>query len=205
MTSNTEIAWPEWVLRYIASDDKDAYSDAIWSVGGSPPWGGVSYEEAEAIYHLLEDYLGPGTAKTRFYNAARARLKNSPDRQAVLELFLINDQITSNPDSYGADVVARGMALCKQVKHDGVLGTFLCYQSGLAYRSSNLSEAMQTNWQALEIFLRLADEDPVYAKRAAQCSQNAVSYLALSGDQEAALRLRDKLAPVLEGFDFSDE
>jgi len=205
MTSKAKIAWPQWVLRYIASDDKEAYSDAIWSVGGSPPWGGVSYEEAEAIYRLLEEYLGPGTAKARFYNVVRARLKNLPERQAVLELFMVNDQITSTPDTYGADEVARGMALCKKVKHDGVLGTFLCYQSGLAYRNGNLPEAMQANWQALQIFLRLADGDPVYAKRAAQCSQNAVSYLALSGDREAALRLRDKLAPVLEGFTFSDE
>lgn len=205
MTSNAEIPWPQWVLRFIATDDEDAYSDAIWSVGGSPPWGGVPHEEAEAIYHLLENYLGPGKTKPRFYSTARARLKNSPERQAVLELFLVNDQITSNPDTYGADVVARGMALCKQVKHDGILGTFLCYQSGLTYRSGNLPEAMETNWQALQIFLRLADGDKVYAKRAAQCSQNAISYLALSGDQEAALRLQDKLAPVLEGFDFSDE
>lgn len=205
MTSKADLPWPHWMLRFIATDDQDAYEDAIWSVGGSPPWGGVSYEEAEAIYHLLEDYRGPGTAKAKYYRAARARLKNSPEREAVLDLFELNDQITSNPDAYGADVVARGMVLCKQVKHDGMLGTFLCYQSGMAYRNKNLPEALQANWQALQIFLRLADGDPAYARRAAQCSQNAISYLALSGDRAGALQLQEKLASILQGFDFSEE
>jgi hypothetical protein len=205
MTEKTEIAWPQWVLRYVASDDPDAYSDAIWSVGGSPPYGGVSYEEASSIFELLESYVGPGAADAKLYSAARARIKDSRERQAVLELFQVNDQITSNPDTYGADVVARGMALGKQLKDDGILGTFLCYQSGLAYRDGNLAEAIKANWQALQIFLRLADGDPVYRTRAAQCSQNAISYLALSGDQAGALELKQKLASVLEGFDFSGE
>jgi len=205
MTSNVEIPWPQWVLRFIASDDEDAYSDAIWSVGGSPPWGGVSYEEAAAIFELLEDYRGPGTAKTKFYSAAQTQLMNSPERQSILELFLINDQITSNPDTYGADVLERGLTLSKQVMHDGILGTFMCYQSALAYRNNDLPAAMKANWQALQIFLRLADEDPAYGKRAAQCSQNAISYLLLSGDRDGALQLQEKLASILEGFDFSNE
>ena len=144
-------------------------------------------------------------ARSKFYSAARAKLKKSPERQVVLELFRVNDQITSNPGAYGVDAVERGLALSRQVEHDGVFGTFLCYRSGLAYRNQNWPTAIEDNWQALQIFLQLADGDSAYAKRAAQCSQNAISYLALSGDREGALRLQEKLAPILEDFGFSEE
>lgn len=205
MISKTERPWPHWMLRFIATDDGDAYEDAIWSVGGSPPWGSISYEEASAIYQLLEDYLGPGTVKSKYYNKARTLLRNAPERLIVLEIFQLTDQITSNPDTYSAEIVARGIALSKQVQHDGMLGTFLCYESGLAYRDGDLSKAIEANWQALQVFLRLADGDRAYARRAAQCSQNAISYLAFSGDREGALELQGKLAPILEGFDFGKE
>jgi hypothetical protein len=46
----TTLPWPHWMLRYVSSDDPEAMSDLEWSVGGSPPYGGVSYDEASAVY-----------------------------------------------------------------------------------------------------------------------------------------------------------
>jgi hypothetical protein len=205
MTSETEIPWPDWVLRSIASDDQEAFLDAIWSVGGSPPYGGVSYEEAEAVHNLLEDYRGPGMANRKIYDAVRRFIQKDPYRQSVLDLFYINDQITSNPDSYTAQMVSQGLALSENINHDGMRGTFLCYQSGLAYRNGDLTTAMETNMNALQLFLQLADKDPVYAKRAAQCAQNAVSFMQASGNTEGSRQLYEKLAPIFEGFDFDGE
>lgn len=205
MTQADEIPWPDWVLRFIASDDEEALMDAVWSVGGSPPYGGVSYEEGAAVYHLLEDYTGPGMAGDAFYEEVRRFIRDDPYRQAVLDLLQVNDQITSNPDGYNGQMVERGVALAERVAHDGVLASFLGYRSGLAYRNDDLPGAMEANMKSLQLFLELADQDAVYAKRAAQAAQNAVAFRQLAGDYEAARELYEIVAPVLEGFDFDGE
>src|SRR5262245_47491464 len=99
--SNTP--WPYWMLRYIATDDEKAFWDLVWSVGGSPPYGGVSYEEAKAVYDLLEDYRGPGEASPSSYTAVKKFAKGNQERLDALEAFSINDKITSASDSFSAD------------------------------------------------------------------------------------------------------
>ena len=92
MTVENDIPWPDWVLRFIAADNEESFMDAIWSVGGSPPYGGVSYEEAAAVYYLLEDYRGPGMAGEKLYEDVRGFIRRDPYRQAVLDIFYVNDQ-----------------------------------------------------------------------------------------------------------------
>ncbi len=73
MPKNTDSskAWPYWMLRYMMKDDEQAFEDLVWSVGGSPPYGGISYEEAKVVYHLIEDYRGKGMASPARYKAVR--------------------------------------------------------------------------------------------------------------------------------------
>jgi hypothetical protein len=205
MTLTTEDPWPGWVLRFIASDDQEAFSDAVWSVGGSPPYGGVSYEEAEAVYDLLESYTGPGMAEKETYEAVRRFVRNDPYRSAVLDLFYVNDQITSDPGNYTAQMVAKGLALAEQVEHAGMQGTFLSYQSGLAHSHGDLDTAIEANMRGLQLFLQLADEDEVYAMRAAQCAQNAIALAQLNGDMARARQLYEMLGPILDGFDLEED
>jgi len=197
----TSIPWPEWMLRYIASDDEEAFDDLIWSVGGSPPYGGVSYDEAEAVYNLLEAYRGPGMADASAYQDVIQYIRGDPYRLAVLRLFHTNDQITSDPDSYTGDMVGDGMTLADQLNHDGARAVFLAYLAQLFYRLGDPAEALKYNLDALTRFLQLADIDPVYAKRAAQTAQNTVAFTAETGDLEGARQLQEKLRPIIEGFD----
>jgi hypothetical protein len=61
----------------------------VWSVGGSPPWG-VSYDEAAAVYELIEDYQGIDTASSESYTAvlrptpAWIRTEHRPSRFPLL-------------------------------------------------------------------------------------------------------------------------
>jgi hypothetical protein len=198
----TSIPWPQWMLRAVATADESAFWDLIWSVGGSPPYGNVGYQEAEAVYNLLEEFRGPGTASAKAYEAVNKFVADDPFRVAVVELFRCNDEITSNSTSFGADPVKKGFALCQQLKHDGARALFLAYRSQLAYRGGNIADARKDTLEALTIFLRLADQDPAYSEKAAQTAQNAISFTALGGDQAGALKLKAKLDPILRGFDF---
>ena len=61
----TTIPWHIWLLRYMATDDESAFEDLIWSVGGSPPYGDISYEEAGAVYDLLQEFRGVAPSQRR--------------------------------------------------------------------------------------------------------------------------------------------
>jgi hypothetical protein len=92
MAEATQVPWPEWLLRYLACDNEESFEDLIWSVGGSPPYGGVSYEEGAAVYELLEKYRGPGKAPEGAYQKLRGFIAKVPDRLDALETFIVMTQ-----------------------------------------------------------------------------------------------------------------
>src|SRR5213596_1439490 len=96
----TTLPWPYWMLRYVGSDAPQALEDLIWSVGGSPPYGGVSDDEASAVYDLLEDYRGPGAAEAASYTRVQSFIGSQSDSAIALEIFRCVDQIQSAADSY---------------------------------------------------------------------------------------------------------
>jgi hypothetical protein len=190
--------WPYWMLRYIATDDENAFENLVWSVGGSPPYGGVSYEEASAVYDLLEDYRGPGEASPKSYAAVRGYLEGHSERLDALEAFSINDQITSAPQSFTADVVDRGSKLAAKLGHDGLRCLFLAYDAQLAHRLGNVARARDLTVEALKLGLSVAAEDSAYTKRIAQLAQNAISLTALAGDRDAAMRMQTQFGDLLD-------
>lgn len=194
----TDFPWPHWLLRYVGCDDREAMEDLIWSVGGSPPYGSVSYDEAAAVYELLEDYRGPGAASADAYARVRAFIAGNRSREMALDIFRCTDEIQSDAANYGHAPVERGLALSRELGHRGTEGCFLAFEAGLNHREGDVQAARARTLEALDIFLAAADEDPVYEKRVKQTAQNAISLTAMSGDRDAARKLLHKLAAVLD-------
>jgi len=194
----TDRPWPFWMMRYLGTDDMQAMEDLIWSVGGSPPYGGVSWEEAEAVYELLEAYRGAGAAGESRYDKVAATIQSRPERLMVLDIFRCADEIQSASDSYGPEPVERGLALARQAGHRGAEAGFLSFQAGWLFRRGDQADAADKTLQALEIFLELADNDPAYEKRVKQSAQNAVAMTAMSSNIPRARELLQQLAQVLD-------
>jgi len=194
----TDLPWPHWLLRYVGSDEQEAMEDLIWSVGGSPPYGGVSYDEAGAVYELLEGYRGPGAASADAYAKVRAFIAGNRTREMALDIFRCTDEIQSDAADYGHAPVERGLALSRELRHRGSEGCFLAFEAGLYHREGDLPTARARTLEALDIFLVAADEDPVYEKRVKQTAQNAISLTAMDGDRDAARELLQQLAALLD-------
>jgi hypothetical protein len=190
--------WPYWMMRYLGSDAPEAMEDLIWSVGGSPPYGGVPWDEAAAVYELLEAYRGPHAAGEASYAKLRAAIASRPDRLAVLEAFHCADTIQSAPDSYGREPADRGLALARQLGHRGAEAAFLSFLAGWLFREGDKAAGAEKSLQALETYLELADRDPIYELRVRQSAQNAISMTAMAGDLPRARELLQQLAPVLD-------
>lgn len=198
MEAKTDLPWPHWMLRYVGSDDQDAMEDLIWSVGGSPPYGGVSYEEAAAIYELIEEYSSPGAASVDAYERVEPFVSGKPSLELAIEIFRCADEIQSDSQGYESDPVERGLALSRKAGHRGAEASFLAFEAGLHYRAGDMATARDRTLEALDKFLVAADEDPAYEMRVKQTAQNAVSFTAMSGDPDAARTLLHKLAGVLD-------
>ena len=194
----TTTPWPYWMLRYVATDDAGALDDLIWSVGGSPPYGGVSYEEAAAVYELLEDYRGAGAASDGSYAAVLAFLEAGSEPAVTVEVFRCADTIQSDPENYGLDPVERGLQLSRQLGHNGAEASFLLFQAGWYIRQRDDVSARDLTRQALEIFLELAEADEAYATRVGQSAANSVSLMARAGDVDGARNLLASLADVMD-------
>lgn len=194
----TSRPWPFWLLRYIVADDPESFEDLIWSVGGSPPYGGVSYDEAAAVYELIEDYRGPGEASEASYAKVEAFIGDRPERLRALQAFRANDEITSSPDSYSMDPVRQGAEIAEALDHAGLRAVFQAYEAGLLIREGDEQGARRLTLDALKQLLPLAAEDAAYAKRVAQLAQNAVALTARTGDLDTARKLQEQLADVLD-------
>jgi hypothetical protein len=200
----TTIPWPHWMLRYLGTDDPGALEDLIWSVGGSPPYGGVSYEEAAAVYELLEDYTSAGAAADGSYSAVLAFLEPGSEPALTVELFRCADAIQSNSETYGPEPVQRGLELARQLGHRGAEASFLSFEAGLHIRQGDDATAAGLTKQSLGTFLELAESDEAYAKRVGQSAANAVSLTARAGDVEGARKLLGDLADVMDP-DFAEQ
>jgi hypothetical protein len=194
----TTIAWPEWMLRYVGTDDPGSFDDLIWSVGGSPPYGGVSYDEAAAVYALLEEYRGPGTASEASYDDVHAFLEPRSRPALALETFRCVDWIQSDDEGYSLQPVHRGLDLARQLRHDGAQASFLSFEAGWHVREGDDESSRRLTRAALDMFLPLAEADEAYAKRVSQLAVNAVSLTARCGDLVGARQLLHDLAEVME-------
>ncbi len=178
----TSLPWTHWLLRYAASNDEEAFKDLVWSVGGSPPYGGVSYEEVEAVYELLEEYRGPGDASAQAYEKVRKLIAHKPESLRALELFRIHDRIASSSQDFSAQDVERGAELAEELGHPGARAYFTLLRAELMYRSGEIPEAAQHTSEGLAALQELAFADPVYAGQLLKAAKNAVSFAALDGD-----------------------
>jgi len=192
----SDIPWPEWMLRYVATDTPETMEDLIWSVGGSPPYGGVSYEEASAVYELLEGFMGPAAAPASAYESVLRFAGDRQDARTALEIFRCYDQIVSSSSSFSEKPVERGLELSARAGHNGAQATFLAFLSNLAYRGGDVDTARDATLEALERFLELATEDPAYKHRIT--ATNAISFTALAGNLEEARRLLLQLGDFLD-------
>jgi tetratricopeptide (TPR) repeat protein len=191
----TAVAWPEWMLRYVASGTREAFEELVWSVGGSPPWGGVSWEEAEAVYELVEAYQGAGEAPESAYRKA---LDLAGDRRRVLalEVFRLHDRIASAPDRFGEDDVEAGLALARESEHGPLTAYFQTLRAQLLHLGGQVTDALELTRAAMMTFTIAGIQDPVYATNARNAGQNAVSFAALDGDFRLARAMIEQIRPL---------
>jgi tetratricopeptide (TPR) repeat protein len=189
----TSFGWNWWLLRYMASDDKTAFNDLVWSVGGSPPYGGISYEEAGAVYDLLESHLGPGSMNQSFYRKVERMLANQNDRLDVLHLFGCYDRIASAPDNISVTDVEEGLKLATKIGHAGVMAYFRSLQAELYFRNGDIQYAREIIEKVQPVFTVLAIRDAAYSSRAISTMKNAVAFTALDGDFSGARVMLDRI------------
>jgi len=185
------------LLRFMMQDDPQTFWDLVWSVGGSPPYGGVSFEEAEAVYHLIEDFRGSGMAPPARYEAVREVIKGHPERELALDLFHCYDEIVSASETYAREIADKGLAIAESISQPAAVGLFKLFQAGVSTREGKYRDAAALTLEALEVLRSAAENDPACNHRVEQAAQNAVTLTALAGDKAKATQVLDDLAEVL--------
>lgn len=194
---DSSLGWPHWMVRYMLHDSAEALEDLIWSVGGSPPYGGISWEEAAAVFELVENFRGKGMASAAHYAAVRKLVRSHPERQRVMDLFQCYDEIVSASDGYSRTVADKGLAIAESIGEPAPIALFKLYQAGVAGRVGQNAEAAALTVEALELFLGAVEQDPGLAQRVAAAAQNAIALTAMAGDRARAAKLLDDLSEVL--------
>ena len=195
--NDTSKAWPYWMLRHMMADDDQSFWDLVWSVGGSPPYGGISYEEAEAVYKLVENFRGKGVATPAHYEAVRKVLKGQAARQRMIDLFHCYDQIVSDSEGYSRALADQGLSIARAMKEPAAIGLFQLFQAGVLTREGKNAEAAALTLEAMDPLLEAAAADEAYGHRALQAAQNAIALTALAGDVRKAAKLLDDFSELL--------
>jgi tetratricopeptide (TPR) repeat protein len=198
----TDIAWPHWMRRYIATGSDEAYHDLIWSVGGSPPYGGVSWKEAEAVYKLLEEgYRGPGTASQDLYDGVRATIGQDREKALTLDAFRLHDRIASEPDTFGSADVDAGTQVANKLGDAGLAAYFSLLASEHAHRDGDAARAKQLTLATFVQLGPLAKTDPAYGAPLGKACINGASFAVLDGDFATAR----VLAPIAKAAGYAPQ
>jgi tetratricopeptide (TPR) repeat protein len=192
----SEVKWPFWLVRYIASDSKEAFNDLIWSVGGSPPYGGVAYDEASAVYELLEDYLGEGKASEGSYAKVEKFIINKPVEMKAMEAFRIYDKVVSNSENYTLKDLRIGNEDAVDVVDQPLTAYFNLLKAGVYYREGDPVNAYQFAIKAVDPLLTFQQNDAVYLDRLAAALTNSAVFANLNGDMAEARRCAFELKKI---------
>jgi hypothetical protein len=161
--------------------------DAVWSVGGSPPYGGVSYEEALAVYELLEAYRGPGMAPKSAYDAVAAHLGGNPAAVLALEIFRLHDAIASRDSPHATrEEIDAGRALAEDLRDPCATLYFELLEGDLAIQEERITDAKERFTACAGGLYALAMKDPVYVPRLADVMVNVASLSVRDGDFDTA-------------------
>jgi len=157
-----EIPWPYWMIRYIVADTIEAVADLFWSIGGSPPYGGISYEEAEAVYALLNQFTGPGRASEAAYAAVEKFLTGRAEASRALEAFRIFDRVASNPEEYTDIGLRIGGVEAVEAVDEPLSSYFDFLLAGLRHKQGDLREAYRLSQRSIDSLYKHYEADAVY-------------------------------------------
>jgi hypothetical protein len=185
------------MLRYIGANNEEAHWDLIWSVGGSPPYGGVSTEEAGAVYELIESYRGAGQASSESFEAVRRLIQGRPDALGALDAFECHDTIVSDSENISLAHAQRGREISERLGHDGARASFLILEGQAHLQRGDAFTAKQMFQDALPLYASLAAHDPVYNDRLGAVAQNSISLAANEGDIATARALFEQVGHLV--------
>jgi tetratricopeptide (TPR) repeat protein len=188
-----DVPWPYWMIRYIVADTEAAMWDLIWSVGGSPPYGGVSYDEAAAVYELVERFRGPGKAPEINYANVERHIINKPIAFKAIEAFRFYDKVASKSETYTYQDLMIGKEEAIGVVEEPLSSYFKLLKAGLKYNEGKLEDAYHLASQTIDPLLTYAENDPVYTKRLSQALINTATFSTLNGDLVFARRCAAEL------------
>ena len=172
----------------MVSEDEQAFSGLLWSAGGSPPFGGISYDEAKAVYELTESFLGKGMPSKPRYDIVRRHLRWHPKRERTLDLFHCYDEIVSESPNYSQEVAKNGLTIASSMQEPGAIGLFRLFEAQVLTREGRTADAAEPSVEALDDLLSAAEKEPACGHRVAQAGQNAVLLTAMAGDKPRAAR-----------------
>lgn len=197
-----DIAWPHWMRRHIAIGSEQTYHDLVWSVGGSPPYGGVDWKQAEAVYTLLEEgYRGPGTASQALYDAVLATIGRDREKVLTLQAFQLHDRIASAAEAFDAADVAAGAKLARELRDPGLASYFLLLSSELAHRAGDAARAKQLTMASFSDLAPLVVTDPAYGVPLGKACVNGVTFSVQDGDFATARQL----APIAKAAGYAEQ
>ena len=194
-----DVSWPYWMVRYIVADTPEALDDLMWSVGGSPPYGGVAFDEAKAVYLLVEQFTGPGRASEAAYAAVERFLTERAEASRALEAFRIFDRVASNSETYTDQDLRIGGVNAVDVVDEPLSSYFDFLAAQLRYRERDVEKAYQLSQRAIDSLKRHFDADPAYRLRLVNTLTNTCSFAVMNGDFLEARRHAAVLEALGEG------
>jgi tetratricopeptide (TPR) repeat protein len=187
------LAWPYWMLRYVAANGDEALSDLIASVTAAPPFGQVRASEASAIRKVIEAHQYQDVIPDHLFEQAVKLIRNSDEKSSALDAFRLHDRIASSPNNFSPADAADGVVLAEHLGHDGLRARFLAIQAEAAHKAGNVRDALRLSINAFDLFRTLAAGDAAYQSNWLKTGQNTAAFCLMEGDFEKARRICDEL------------
>jgi tetratricopeptide (TPR) repeat protein len=196
--------WTDWMLRMIATGEKQATSDLLGSIDQAARTGGITIDEQRALNELIEQYFGPdevdpGTART-----ALATFQGQETELSVLELFFIHDRLASGADDVSLEQIWDAVEQAKRLKAKGATAYFQAVWAERAAQDNRLHEALDAGKEAVEAYQRLVPNDPEYEQKLGMTALLTAGIADACGNHAVASFLRHQHRDSIAAFQSSE-
>jgi hypothetical protein len=190
--------WTAWMLRMIATGDRQATADMLGSIAEAARSNQLTTEQKAALDELVEQYFGPGAVGAATVSRVRAAFAGQERESAVLDLYFVSDRLASG-EPVDLDELADAVATSQALEAPAAEAFFTAVTAQLSYSADPVA-AFRLAVDALEKYVELREQDEVYAGKVGMTALLGSQLADIAGEPQASMMLRAAYFDEIQAF-----
>jgi tetratricopeptide (TPR) repeat protein len=193
-------AWTDWMLRAIGTPSQQAMADLLGAVEFAHKQRLLADPAAEAVFEMIEQYMGPGEVGDEYAAAALETFPTKSTERRVIALFLLHDRLASGGSAVSIKDIEGGVRAARGLHARGAEAYFRGVWCQYTAQRGDIKRAVKEAWPVLETYAALSADDHEYAERVGMMATMLYQLCNYAKDKRGIQRLQTEYGRAMRDY-----